>query len=210
MKSSSLTQGGMIITGVWSFFSTSLGALYAILIFDFNVNPIFEEALGRFEDGNLNSPILRYFIGNFPTIGGPLLSIVITIITMLVVFGIMAFLAVFLYETKFELSSEQEMLRTTNNYEFIQAYAVFSLGNLIFIYLYFTELVYILSSTYIELWEERNQEIFLKVLPASELWIIIGFGIVSLHALWNVLVYYSPQLQELYQNFKVRVMNDSE
>jgi hypothetical protein len=210
MKSSSLTQAGMIITGVWSLFSSSLGALYAILIFDFNVNPIFEEALGRFESGNLNSPILRYFINVFPNIGGSLLSIVITIMMMLVVFGIVAFLSVFLYEAKFELSSEQEMLRTTNKYEFIQAYAVFSIGNFIFAYIYFTELVYILSSTYIKLWEERNQEIFLRVLPASELWIIIAFGIISLHSLWNMLEYYSPQLQDLYQNFKARIRNDSE
>ena len=209
MKSSSLTQGGMIITGVWSLFSTSLGALYAILIFDFNINPLFEEALGRFEDGNLNSPILRYLIENFPYIGGSFLSMIITIITMLVVFGIVAFLAVFLYEAMFELSSEQEMVRETNKYEFIQAYAVFSLGNFIFIYIYFTELVYILSSTYVKLWEERNQEIFQRGLPASELWIIIAFGILSLHGLWNVLEYYSPQLQDLYQNLKAKRKNDS-
>ncbi len=196
MKSSSLTQSGLIITGVWSLFSTTLGALYTVLIFNFNKNPIFEEALEKFNSGNLNSPILRYLIEKFPEIGGNAFSKIIVIITILIVFRIILFLGDFMYEIIFKLSKEQSTQREVPNYEYVQAYAVFALGNFVFLYVYFTELVYILSSTFIELWEENTQASFVRSLPASELWLIIAFGILGLHSLWTLVRYYHPQLFE--------------
>ncbi|PWI47244.1 hypothetical protein CEE45_12675 [Candidatus Heimdallarchaeota archaeon B3_Heim] len=210
MKNSSLTQGGMIVTGIWSFFSTTLGALYAVLIFDFNINPLFEEALGKFNDGALNTPILRYLIERFPEVGGSLIGLIIAIITMVVVFRILLFLGEFCYEVIFKLSKQQGIPRETNDYEFVQAYSVFAIGNFLFVLVYFTELAYILSATYIQLWEENNQMIFEKILPASELWFIIAFCILTLHSLWNLFWYYHPQLSDLFQNLIARRKEDSE
>ena len=116
----------------------------------------------------------------------------------------------FLYEVLFKLSKQQGTPRETNDYEYVQAYSVFAIGNFLFVFVYFTELAYILSATYIQLWEENNQTIFEKILPASELWFIIAFGVLTLHSLWNLFWYYHPQLSDLFQNLITRRKEDSE
>jgi hypothetical protein len=188
IEGSILKQGAMLTVGVWSFISTILGALYAVLIFTpvGEGDPIFDEALPRLIIWDTNAPILRQF---------PIMFVTLALFA----------LAIFITGTLTPSSTKSNTPKDKTDYERVEAYSIFVWGNFLFIVAYFTQLCYILSATYIKEWEKNTGEIFLRELPPSDLWIIVICMILALHSLFVIYRQYSSQITDLSQKLVQRM-----
>ncbi len=198
---SNLAQGALIITGVWSFLTSFLGSFYSILIFGsypFSSNfqdPIFEETLNKFLTGdiwqNSNVPLFQQFPYEFLAIS-------------------LALIAIFISNTLLYTSKQRIEQKTPKTKNHLQGYFIFSLGNLIFMFLFFTQICYILSRSYIVAWEESTGKIFKKLLPASELWLLLAFMILLIHSSYLIISEYSVQIRKLLLTIKKRISSEKE
>ena len=213
MKSSSLTQGCMIVTGIWSFFSTFLGSIYTVLVFG-EGDPIFEIAVEKLILEELNTPLLTFLLtylseylqwNSFSSI----ISTLVTSIIIITLASIFFIILLIIYDIVFQSNTQRDRQKEPSNQEYLEAYSIFSFGNFVFIFVYFTELCYILSATYINFWEQRNEGLFPKELPPSELLIILAFILLSLHSIWMIVHFYSPQIAITYQKILRRIKNKS-
>lgn len=205
MKSSSLTQGGIIVTGVWSFLSAFLGSIYTVLVFG-EGDPIFVIAVEKLLLEELNTPLLTFLLTYLSSIRfSSIISILVASITIITLASIFFIILLFINDTVFQSNTQRDSQKEPSNQEYIEAYSIFSFGNFVFVFVYFTELCYILSATYISLWEQRNGELFHKELPPSDLWIILAFTLLTLHSIWMIVHYYSPQIANTYQKILRRV-----
>jgi hypothetical protein len=189
LTKANLIQGAVIITGVWSFLASFLGSFYSILIFEsypFSSNfkdPIFEEALNKFLTGDIWYDSRVPFFQEFPF---EFLAISLALIAVFISNTV-------LYTSKQKIEHEDPPLN-----QHLEGYFIFSLGNFIFLFIYFTQICYILSNSYIVAWEETTGEIFKKFLPASELWLILVFAILLMHSSYLIISEYSSQIRSTF------------
>ncbi|UCE12537.1 MAG: glycosyltransferase family 39 protein [Candidatus Heimdallarchaeota archaeon] len=169
-----LAQGTMLVTGAFSFMISFLGALFAMLIFEYYPNgnngglggPIFDEALTKLQNGDTNAPFLKQLSYEFEPLIKPLIWFInpgeksfedilgYTLLLMVIISFILVIML--LISTNTEVGVRNEVTA----YQRIEAYIAFAIGNFIFLISYFTQICFILSSAYISNWEESRGEIF--------------------------------------------------